>query len=262
MLRTFLLATLGWIAFGAAAVEAFTVVQPARSKDLPAQPRRITCSARIHPKQHEFGTAARETRSPSSRLHATDMSVISLVAGQENYGLAVVVVAEGIVSLFKQGLSLGNVLRTVAPTILAAAVLVVVSGPMITSGVAGSVSTGLGIASAVSIGLLLSYISRLLTPSSSDDGSKEIAFLGVLIALAGFFSFSQNLVVDGFIQLPQVELPNVFPKNAWEDLDYGQDTSDILSMPTTDSAPMAAGIGGATVTPDTVTDPATLPLLE
>merc|ERR1712071_416542 len=89
--------------------------------------------------------------------------------------------------------------------IISAAILVAVSGPMITSGDAYSVSLGLQIATVVSIGLGASYVARLVAPYS--PSAKEIAFLGLLVAIAGFFSFSQNLVVDGFIQLPT--LPSV-----------------------------------------------------
>lgn len=42
----------------------------------------------------------------------------------------------------------------------------------------------------------VSYVARLLAPYS--PSAKEAAFAGLLIAVAGFFSFSQNLVVDGF----------------------------------------------------------------
>jgi hypothetical protein len=45
-----------------------------------------------------------------------------------------------------------------------------------------------------------SYVARLLAPYS--PSAKEAAFAGLLIAIAGFFSFSQNLVVDGFVTLP------------------------------------------------------------
>ena len=41
-----------------------------------------------------------------------------------------------------------------------------------------------------------SYVARLVAPNSPSP--KEAAFAGLLVAIAGFFSFSQNLVVDGF----------------------------------------------------------------
>ena len=39
-------------------------------------------------------------------------------------------------------------------------------------------------------------MARLVAPNSPSP--KEAAFAGLLVAIAGFFSFSQNLVVDGF----------------------------------------------------------------
>jgi hypothetical protein len=38
---------------------------------------------------------------------------------------------------------------------------------------------------------------------------KEAAAFGLLVAVAGFFSFSQNLVVDGFLTLPSI--PSIIP---------------------------------------------------
>ena len=78
---------------------------------------------------------------------------------------------------------------------------------MITSGDLSSVGTGLWIATGVSVGLGASYGFRLLAPFSPSP--KEIAFLGLLVAVAGFFSFSQNLVVDGFVTLPSIPLPSL-----------------------------------------------------
>ena len=37
----------------------------------------------------------------------------------------------------------------------------------------------------------------------------QVAALGLLVALAGFFSFSQNLLVDGFVTLPNIPLPTI-----------------------------------------------------
>jgi hypothetical protein len=37
---------------------------------------------------------------------------------------------------------------------------------------------------------------------------KEIATLGLLVAVAGFFSFSQNMVVGGFVPLLSIPTPS------------------------------------------------------
>lgn len=139
-----------------------------------------------------------------------DLDVVALVAGQENYGLAIVALGEGIYS-FLQAPSLDNIFVLIPP-IIAAVVLVAVSGPMITaSGAsAASVATGLWIATAVSVALGASYVLRLVDSSAaSATAPKEIAFLGLLVAVAGFFSFSQNLIVDGFVTLPSIDLPSL-----------------------------------------------------
>lgn len=144
---------------------------------------------------------------PSTALDATppDLDVIGLVAGQENYGLAVVVLGEGLYSFF-QAPSLTNI-RVLIPPIVAAAVLVTVSGPLITSGDFSSVGTGLWIATAVSTLMGASYVLRLTSPFSLVP--KEVAALGLLVAVAGFFSFGQNLLVDGFVTLPSITLPGL-----------------------------------------------------
>lgn len=155
-------------------------------------------------------------------LSATpDLDVVALVAGQENYGLAVVCVGEAIWS-FLQAPSFDHA-KILVPAALAAVILGVVSGPMITSGVAADVSTGLFIATGVSVGLGLSYVARLAAPFS--PSSKEVAALGLLVAIAGFFSFSQNLVVDGFVTLPSIPFPEIkLPTTDW-----GDDISDQVS---------------------------------
>jgi hypothetical protein len=144
------------------------------------------------------------TLSPSSALNAAtpDLDVIALVAGQENYGLAVVCLGEAIWS-FVEAPSLDHGLKTLGPAIAAAVLLGFVSGPMITSGDLSSVGTGLWIATGVSVGLGAAYVFRLLAPFS--PSAKEIAFLGLLVSVAGFFSFSQNLIVDGFLTLPSID---------------------------------------------------------
>lgn len=141
-----------------------------------------------------------------------DANTMSLVLGQENYGLAIVLLGEGIWSL-SAAPSIGQALKTLVPAMIAAAVLVVVSGPMVTSGDVSQIGTGLFVADAVTVVMGLIYLARCLAPFS--PSSKEIPALGFLVALAGFFSFSQNLVVDGYVtlpslpQLPSIELPSI-----------------------------------------------------
>ena len=143
---------------------------------------------------------------PAAVAPSLDLEVVSLVCGQENYGLAIVALGEALWS-FLQAPSADHALKTLGPAAVAAVVLVAVSGPMVTSGDAASVTLGLEIATGVSMLLGLSYLARLLAPYS--PSSKEIAFLGLLVSLAGFFSFSQNLLVDGFVALPSIPLPKL-----------------------------------------------------
>jgi ethanolamine utilization microcompartment shell protein EutS len=140
----------------------------------------------------------------SLKAAVPDLDIIALVVGQENYGLAIVCLGEAVWSLVKAP-SVDHALKTLVPAGIAAGVLAAVSGPMVTSGDVGSVETGLWIATAVSVGLGASYVARLLAPFSPSP--KEIAALGLLVAFAGFFSFSQNLLVDGFVTLPSIDLP-------------------------------------------------------
>mmetsp|Transcript_3549 Transcript_3549/g.9789 ORF Transcript_3549/g.9789 Transcript_3549/m.9789 type:complete len:225 (-) Transcript_3549:474-1148(-) len=138
---------------------------------------------------------------------APDLDTIALVVGQENYGLALVALGEGIYS-FVQAPSWANI-KVLIPPVLAAGVLVAVAGPLIVTAPssgdnANDVALGLWIATAVSTGLGASYVLRLLAPPSDTFVPKEVAFLGLLVSLAGFFSFSQNLIVDGFVTLPQL----------------------------------------------------------
>jgi hypothetical protein len=139
-------------------------------------------------------------RQRTTFLAATDLDVIGLVAGQENYGLAIVCLGEALWS-FAQAPSLSHA-KVLVPAVVATGLLVGASGPMITSGDATLVATGLWLATGVSVGLGVSYVVRLLAPFSPSP--KEIAALGLLVAVAGFFSFSQNLVVDGFVTLPSL----------------------------------------------------------
>ncbi len=156
----------------------------------------------------------RKTKSTQTTLGATpDLEVVALVAGQENYGLAIVAMGEAIWS-FLEAPSLDHA-KVLAPATIAAIILVAVSGPMVTNSAdVESIKLGLEIATGVSIMLGASYIARLLAPYS--PSAKEIAFGGLLVAIAGFFSFSQNLVVDEFVQLPSLPLPDlgsIFPEN-------------------------------------------------
>ena len=144
-------------------------------------------------------------KSETSLNAAADLEIVSLVAGQENYGLAIVAVGEALWS-FSAAPSLDHA-KVLVPATVSAVILAALSGPMITSGNADSVATGLEIATFVSIGLGLSYLARLL--ASYSPSPKEIAFGGLLVAIAGFFSFSQNLVVDGFVTLPSIPLPSL-----------------------------------------------------
>ena len=160
-------------------------------------------AADIAPSKLDYGSDIPDLLPPT-----IDMDTISLVVGQENYGLAVVAVGEALWSFF-QAPSLGHA-KILIPAAVSALVLVFVSGPMVTSGDPASIQFGLEIATGVTIFLGLSYVARLLAPYSPSP--KEIAFLGLLVSLAGFFSFSQNLVVDGFISLPQlpaIPLPSI-----------------------------------------------------
>ena len=134
------------------------------------------------------------------------MDTIALVVGQENYGFAIVLLGEAIWS-FSKSPSVDHGLKTLLPAIVAAGILGVVSGPMVTSGDASTVGTGLLVATGVSVAMGLSYAARLSAPYSPSP--KEIPALGLLVAVAGFFSFSQNLVYDGFVTLPSIPLPSL-----------------------------------------------------
>jgi len=141
---------------------------------------------------------------------APDMEVIALVVGQENYGLAIVAMGEAIWS-FLEAPSLSHA-KVLVPATIAAIILVAVSGPLVTNASdPASIKLGLEIATAVTVGLGASYVARLLSPYS--PSAKEIAFGGLLVAFAGFCSFSQNLVVDEFVKLPNLPEINIFPEN-------------------------------------------------
>mmetsp|Transcript_10905 Transcript_10905/g.17985 ORF Transcript_10905/g.17985 Transcript_10905/m.17985 type:complete len:198 (-) Transcript_10905:89-682(-) len=159
--------------------------------------------------------------SSSTSLNVADLDTVALVAGQENYGFAAVALGEALWS-FGQAPSFSNA-KVFIPAVIAAGVLGAVSGPMITSGDASSAALGLEIATGVTVLLGASYLARLLAPFSPSP--KEIPFLGLLFAIAGFIAFSQNLVVDGFVtlpNLPSIPLPQI-PLGLGEDIDtsYG-----------------------------------------
>jgi len=164
------------------------------------------------------GVSPRITSS-STKLNAVtpDLDTVALVAGQENLGFAVVILGEAIWS-FIQAPSFDHA-KVLVPASVAAVVLVAVSGPMITSGNADSVALGLEISTAMAALMCASYVGRMVAPFSPSP--KEAAFGGLLIAIAGFFSFSQNLVVDGFVTLPtlpSIPLPQI-PLGLGEEID-------------------------------------------
>lgn len=159
-------------------------------------------SVKNYQKNHVLPTVPSTTE---LKVVEADLDVVALVAGQENYGLAIVAVGEAMWS-FLSAPSLDHA-KVLVPAAISAVILGAVSGPMIYGGSADSIGTGLEIATAVSVLLGLSYVARLVAPYS--PSAKEIAFGGLLISVAGFFSFSQNLLVDGFITLPSIPLPTL-----------------------------------------------------
>ncbi|KAL3796347.1 hypothetical protein ACHAW5_001673 [Stephanodiscus triporus] len=111
-----------------------------------------------------------------------DLGIVGLVAGQENYGLAIVAMGEALWS-FAQSPSLSHA-RVLVPASLAAATLFALSGPMITSGDVGTVALGLEIATGVSVLLgarceVISYVARLVAPTLPREGG-GIAFMDCL----------------------------------------------------------------------------------
>lgn len=173
----------------------------------------------VGPSRPDVGPRVPSSCPSSSRLDAVtaDLDTVALVAGQENLGFAVVALGEAVWS-FAQAPSFSHA-KVLVPAVVAAAVLVAVSGPMIASGNADSVALGLEISTVVAALMGASYVARMVAPFSPSP--KEAAFAGLLIAIAGFFSFSQNLVVDGFVTLPtlpSVPLPQI-PLGLGEDID-------------------------------------------
>jgi len=189
------------------------VVSPFTSARRPSQ--KPTTTSPIQPSisnhRHQFqisaiDPAAMPDIAPPLGNPEIDFSVIALVAGQENYGFALVALGEALWS-FSQAPSFSHA-KILVPAALACLLLIGVSGPMVTNASdPASIRLGLEIATGTSVMLGASYVARLLAPYS--PSSKEIAFLGLLVSVAGFFSFSQNLFVDGFISLPTVNLPSL-----------------------------------------------------
>jgi hypothetical protein len=141
----------------------------------------------------------------SMELKVADLDTVALVVGQETYGFGIVVLGEAVYS-FLQSPSFDHA-KVLIPGALAALICGFVAGPMVTSGDASSVALGLEIATGLSVLMGGSYVARMVAPFSPSP--KEIAFLGLLVALAGFFSFGQNLVVNGFVTLPSIPLPSL-----------------------------------------------------
>jgi hypothetical protein len=154
-MRAGLAAFFGILLSGPELVNAFSVQ---RSSAAPKSRSPFWLSSRSIPTTRPSAIASR----PVSSLYAADplldLDTVSLVVGQETYGLAIVCLGEAIWS-FAQAPSVSHA-KVLVPGVLAAILLVAVSGPMVTSGDASQVGTGLWIATAVSIGLGMSYIAR------------------------------------------------------------------------------------------------------
>ena len=137
------------------------------------QPQRSTIDS-IRQSKATVGTARHSNPRTANAFElaaSLDVDTIGLVVGQENYGLAAVCVGEAIWS-FAQAPSMSNV-KVLLPGVLAALVLGLVSGPMVTSGDTGSIGTGLFIATAVSIALGASYFARFVLFRGVTQSAKE-----------------------------------------------------------------------------------------
>jgi hypothetical protein len=119
----------------------------------------LCCSFTAVPTPPRQRTTTRSTTTVLSAAAPLDLDVVALVAGQENYGLAVVCLGEAVYS-FVQAPSLSHA-KILIPAGVAAIVLGVVSGPAITSGDVGQVQFGLWVATATSVALGASYAARL-----------------------------------------------------------------------------------------------------
>ena len=230
------------VAAASTCLEAFSIKHVSRIPQQPSRSAHTTAQASRRPRQQP-------TRTSSSSLSAADLDTVALVAGQENYGFAIVGLIEAGWS-FSQAPSFSHA-KVLIPAAVSAVVLCAISGPMITSGDASSVALGLEIATVVSLLMGASYVVRMLAPYSPSP--KEIAFGGLLIAIAGFFSFSQNLIVDGFISLPSLPaLPFELPQ-----LELGQgneiDTSGMFNIAPNVSTDIAPNVS-TDIAPNASTD--------
>jgi len=87
----------------------------------------------------------------------------------------------------------------------------------VTSGDSSSVALGLGIATATSVLMGATYVSRLFQTLPTIP--KELAFLGLLVSFAGFTTFTQNLLVNEFISLPSISIPSLPMPPAYDPTD-------------------------------------------
>jgi hypothetical protein len=175
----------------------FTAVPAFQSRPALVAPRAPLATLQTAP-----AFTASSSSSSTSLQAVQEIEVISLVAGQGNYGFALVCLGEALWS-FLQAPSLDHA-KIFIPAGVSAVILVAVSGPMITSGDMGSLGTGLFICTGLSFALGASYVARMVARSPSP---KEIAFLGLVVAILCFCFFSQNLVGNGFVTLPNIPLP-------------------------------------------------------
>jgi hypothetical protein len=175
----------------------FTAVPAFQSRPALVAPRAPLATLQTAP-----AFTASSSSSSTSLQAVQEIEVISLVAGQGNYGFALVCLGEALWS-FLQAPSLDHA-KIFIPAGVSAVILVAVSGPMITSGDMGSLGTGLFICTGLSFALGASYVARMVARSPSP---KEIAFLGLVVAILCFSFFSQNLVGNGFVTLPNIPLP-------------------------------------------------------
>jgi hypothetical protein len=175
----------------------FTAVPAFQSRPALVAPRAPLATLQTTP---AFTASASSTS--TSLQAAQEIEVIKLVVGQGNYGFALVCLGEALWS-FLQAPSLDHA-KIFIPAGVSAVILVAVSGPMITSGDMGSLGTGLFICTGLSFVLGASYVARMVARSPSP---KEIAFLGLVVAILCFSFFTQNLIGNGFVTLPNIPLP-------------------------------------------------------
>jgi hypothetical protein len=134
----------------------FALQQPARAAIAPKRHAKQSQSACLH--SNLSPRTCTRMNKQLQLLASLDVDTIGLVVGQENYGLAAVCLGEAIWS-FSQAPSFAQV-KLLVPGALAAVILGLISGPMVTSGDPSSIGTGLWIATAVSVALGASYVAR------------------------------------------------------------------------------------------------------